>query len=84
MGSLHMGLEEMSNGFTRMAKFYAQRARGGVGLIVTGGIGPRHLSRPFLMEGVSSLQRNCQIKIAVEMNPVINMHRISPVILVAN
>ena len=40
MGSMHLGLEELPNGFTRMAQFYAQRARGGVGLIVTGGIGP--------------------------------------------
>ncbi len=40
MGSMHLGLEEMANGFIRMAKFYAQRARGEVGLIVTGGIAP--------------------------------------------
>ncbi|MCZ2723113.1 NADPH-dependent 2,4-dienoyl-CoA reductase [Marinomonas sp. 15G1-11] len=40
MGSMHLGLEEMKNGFERMAAFYAERARGGVGLIVTGGIGP--------------------------------------------
>ena len=40
MGSMHLGLEELPDGFIRMAEFYAQRARGGVGLIVTGGIGP--------------------------------------------
>lgn len=40
MGSMHTALEEMPNGFTRLAQFYAERARGGVGLIVTGGIGP--------------------------------------------
>ncbi|MEH6812717.1 MAG: NADPH-dependent 2,4-dienoyl-CoA reductase [Motiliproteus sp.] len=40
MGSMHLGLEEAPNGFQRMAEFYAERARGGVGLIVTGGIGP--------------------------------------------
>ncbi|MCV6609973.1 MAG: NADPH-dependent 2,4-dienoyl-CoA reductase [Amphritea sp.] len=40
MGSMHLGLEEAPNGFERMAAFYAERARGGVGLIVTGGIGP--------------------------------------------
>ena len=40
MGSMHLGLEEMPNGFERMAAFYAERVRGGVGLIVTGGIGP--------------------------------------------
>ena len=37
MGSMHTGLEEASDGFERMAAFYAERARGGVGLIVTGG-----------------------------------------------
>jgi 2,4-dienoyl-CoA reductase (NADPH2) len=40
MGSMHTGLEEAPNGFARMAAFYAARARGGVGLIVTGGIAP--------------------------------------------
>jgi len=40
MGSMHTGLEEKPNGFERMAAFFAERARGGVGLIVTGGIGP--------------------------------------------
>jgi len=40
MGSMHTGLEEAKNGFERLAEFYAERARGGVGLIVTGGIGP--------------------------------------------
>ncbi len=40
MGSMHTGLEERPNGFERMAAYYAERARGGVGLIVTGGIGP--------------------------------------------
>ena len=40
MGSMHLGLEEAKNGFERMASFYAERAAGGVALIVTGGIGP--------------------------------------------
>lgn len=40
MGSMHVGLEEAERGFERMAAFYAARARGGVGLIVTGGIAP--------------------------------------------
>ncbi|AWY00058.1 NADPH-dependent 2,4-dienoyl-CoA reductase [Marinomonas primoryensis] len=40
MGSMHLGLEEMKGGVERMAAFYAERARGGVGLIVTGGISP--------------------------------------------
>ena len=40
MGSMHTGLEELPDGHKRMAAFYSERARGGVGLIVTGGIGP--------------------------------------------
>ncbi len=40
MGSMHVGLEEEKNGFEKLAAFYAERARGGVGLIVTGGISP--------------------------------------------
>ncbi|WP_406457593.1 NADPH-dependent 2,4-dienoyl-CoA reductase [Streptomyces sp. NBC_00876] len=40
MGSMHIGLEEVENGFERMAAFYAARARGGVGLMITGGIAP--------------------------------------------
>ena len=39
MGSMHTGLEEVKNGYHRMANF-EERAKGGVGLIVTGGIAP--------------------------------------------
>ena len=47
MGSMHVGLEEVANGFERMAAFYAERARGEVGLIVTGGIAPNERGRPM-------------------------------------
>ena len=40
MGSMHTGLEEAENGFERMAEYFAERARGGVGMIITGGIPP--------------------------------------------
>jgi len=40
MGSMHTGLEEAPDGFERMAAYYAERARGQVGLIVTGGVAP--------------------------------------------
>jgi 2,4-dienoyl-CoA reductase (NADPH2) len=40
MGSMHTGLEEKKNGFERIAAYYAERAKGGVGLIVSGGIAP--------------------------------------------
>ncbi|OEJ24928.1 NADPH-dependent 2,4-dienoyl-CoA reductase [Streptomyces agglomeratus] len=47
MGSMHVGLEEAERGFERMAEFYAARARGGVGLMVTGGIAPNDRGRPY-------------------------------------
>ncbi|KEF31322.1 2,4-dienoyl-CoA reductase [NADPH] [Marinobacter nitratireducens] len=40
MGSMHTNLEEQPGGFEKLAAFYSARARGGVGLIVTGGISP--------------------------------------------
>ena len=40
MGSMHTGLEERPDGAARLAAFYAERAAGGVALIVTGGIAP--------------------------------------------
>lgn len=40
MGSMHTGLEEHPDGITRMAAYYAERAAGGVALIVTGGLSP--------------------------------------------
>lgn len=47
MGSMHVGLEEVKDGFNRMAAFYAERVKGGVGLIVTGGIAPNDRGRPM-------------------------------------
>lgn len=40
MGSMHTGLEEFPDGAERLAAFYAERARHGVALIVSGGIAP--------------------------------------------
>ena len=43
MGSMHTGLEEEKGGYARMAAYFGERAEGGCGLIVTGGIAPdRH------------------------------------------
>lgn len=47
MGSMHTALEETENGFTRLAAFYAERARGEVAIIVTGGIAPNPAGRVF-------------------------------------
>jgi 2,4-dienoyl-CoA reductase (NADPH2) len=54
MGSMHTGLEEAENGMERMAAFFAERAAGGVGLIVTGGFGPN--KRAATHEHTKSLQ----------------------------
>ncbi|HEU4852362.1 MAG TPA: NADPH-dependent 2,4-dienoyl-CoA reductase [Telluria sp.] len=40
MGSMHTGLEDRFYNYGKLAEFYRERARGGVGLIVTGGIAP--------------------------------------------
>lgn len=49
MGSMHTGLEEERGGFAKLATFYEERAKGGVGLIVTGGVSPNKRGRiaPF-------------------------------------
>ena len=44
---MHVGLEEAPQGYERMAAFYAERARGEVGLIVTGGIAPNDAGVTF-------------------------------------
>ena len=46
MGSMHTGLEERGD-WDRVATYYAARARGGAGLIVTGGIAPNREGAVF-------------------------------------
>ena len=55
MGSMHTGLEESWNGFHKLAKFYQERARGGVALIVTGGISPTFSGRLSLFSSQLSV-----------------------------
>ncbi|MFA0697213.1 FAD-dependent oxidoreductase [Vibrio sp. 10N.222.49.C9] len=52
MGSMHTGLEENKEGLHKLAAFYKERAKGGVGLIVTGGFSPNLRGRltPFSAE----------------------------------
>lgn len=45
MGSMHTGLEEAKGGFEKLGRFYELRAKGGVGMIVTGGIAPNFRGR---------------------------------------
>lgn len=49
MGSMHTGLEDHARDFPKLAAYFRERAEGGVGLIVTGGIAPNMLGwlKPF-------------------------------------
>lgn len=59
MGSMHTNLEEAPNGFARLAAFYAERAREGVSLIVTGGIAPNAEGAVF--QGANALTSDAQL-----------------------
>nr|WP_298058211.1 NADPH-dependent 2,4-dienoyl-CoA reductase [uncultured Halomonas sp.] len=59
MGSMHTNLEEAPNGFERLAAFYAERAREGVSLIVTGGIAPNAEGAVF--QGAHALVDEAQL-----------------------
>ncbi|KAA3634555.1 MAG: NADPH-dependent 2,4-dienoyl-CoA reductase, partial [Bacteroidetes bacterium] len=58
MGSMHTGLEEARGGFEKMAAYFAERAKGGVGLMVTGGIAPNRAGwvSPFAGQLTTSRQ----------------------------
>jgi len=58
MGSMHTGLEDIGNAHQRLAAFYGARARGGVGLIVTGGFAPNPDS--IVMRGASILDNEAE------------------------
>jgi 2,4-dienoyl-CoA reductase (NADPH2) len=60
MGSMHTGLEEEKDGIHRLAAFYAERARGGVGLIVTGGIAPDFFGRLTLGAAKMTTEREAK------------------------
>lgn len=59
MGSMHTGLEEDKDSLHRLAAFYRERALGGVGLIVTGGIAPNRAGRlaPFAAKLTSRFEQ---------------------------
>lgn len=69
MGSLHTRLENESDGVHRLAEFYAARARGGVGLIVTGGVSPNFDGRveegAWVLDSAEQLEQHIPIVQAV-------------------
>ena len=70
MGSMHTGLEDRGRDTDRLAEYFAERARGGVGLIITGGYAPNRTGwlLPFASQMVSSsdAQRHRRITRAVQ------------------
>ena len=69
MGSLHTRLENETDGVHRLAEFYAARARGGVGLIVTGGVSPNFEGRveqgAWVLDSAEQLSQHMPIVQAV-------------------
>ena len=69
MGSLHTRLENETDGVHRLAEFYAARARGGVGLIVTGGVSPNFEGRveqgAWVLDSAQQLSQHIPIVQAV-------------------
>jgi len=69
MGSMHTGLEDRDDGTKRLAAFYAERARGGVPLIVTGGWSPNIAGRigfePSCFSGDGMITRHRPVTDAV-------------------
>ncbi len=58
MGSMHTGLEDRAKDLPALSEYFAERARGGVGLIITGGYAPnkRGWLKPFASEMTTRLQ----------------------------
>jgi len=69
MGSLHTRLENEPDGVHRLAEFYAARARGGVGLVVTGGVSPNFEGRveqgAWVLDSLQALEQHIPIVQAV-------------------
>ena len=69
MGSMHTGLEDGRKHFPAMAAYFAERARGGVGLMVTGGFAPNIAgwTKPFagMLASTGAARRHQQVTDAV-------------------
>lgn len=77
MGSMHTGLEETGGFFTprkldEMAAFYAERAKGKVGLIVTGGIAPNNAGRATF--GAAKLSTHSEAKLHSVVTQAVHEH----------
>ena len=65
MGSMHTGLEDFVWDLPKLAAYYAERAAGGVGLIITGGYAPnkRGWLKPFASEMTNRLQAQRHVEV---------------------
>ena len=70
MGSMHTGLEDRARDTDRLAAYFAERARGGVGLIITGGYAPNRTGwlLPFAAQMVSSSEARRHRRITGEVH----------------
>ena len=72
MGSMHTGLEDSKSDFEKLAVYFAERAAGGVGLMVTGGIAPNRAGwlAPFAgkLSKSSEVARHAKVTRAVHDN----------------
>lgn len=74
MGSMHTMLEEMPGGFERLAAYFAERAAGGVGMIITGGISPNAVGMPTPgMAKLSTREEAAQHRLVTE-----RVHAVAP------
>lgn len=60
MGSMHTGLEDRFWNYPRLAAYFAERAKGGVGLMITGGISPNE--RGWLLPAAGTLRSRLQVR----------------------
>lgn len=72
MGSMHTGLEEVEGGFKRLAAYFGARAKGGVGLIVTGGIAPNPEGR--IHEEAAMLTETAEAERHKEITEAVHAH----------
>ncbi len=72
MGSMHTGLEDIADSHARMAAFYAERAAGGVGLIVTGGFAPNADSA--IMAGAAILDNEAEAEKHRVITEAVHLH----------
>jgi 2,4-dienoyl-CoA reductase (NADPH2) len=72
MGSMHTGLEEAPDGFSRLTAYFAERARGQAGLLVTGGIALNRAGR--VTEGSAMLSNDSEMARHIPITTVVHEH----------